>query len=198
LSKWYGKRWENHCLQQKSTCAPFSFDLVSAHIPAGLWFRFLTKQTTRASYTRRQIMRIACALPQPYSCALSTFPRSAITFHEYVVHDMLSVSYRWPPQCDVTACFRHLRNAYEQARSVNMDETNLLNNSKLPLEVRCNPMDMFKRLGCTDTDMLSWLESARLGNVRFRDKDGYSRTTLHSFTNVPCRSEVLTPGNTSY
>ncbi|KAK9804206.1 hypothetical protein WJX72_001253 [[Myrmecia] bisecta] len=105
-------------------------------------------------------------------------------------HQEFAKEGRWPVQCNVDACQRHLWNAYELARGMAIHILGLTKPEHI------EPMLLMTRLGSNNPAALEWLATADMGSLRFHPRMPYQQQLFHSFGNVPARKEILTPGTT--
>ena len=100
----------------------------------------------------------------------------------------------FPNGCDVQACKERLLEMFENTRGVKFHYAQL--QSKFSQE---NPMDVFRRLGNTLPETLSWYQQAKRkpGSVFVDFKPvPYDACKLHSYTSQVVKAEILTPATT--
>eukprot|EP00798_Chlamydomonas_sp_ICE-L_P029353 gene29353-12439_t len=105
----------------------------------------------------------------------------------------MHLAYRYPPQVDVKQAQRLLQTAYENRRGLPMRTEFMLNWSAERI-LESERHQLIKRLGGNDKESFEWYFTAQIGSTRTRTKTPYNSTVIQSFSNVPVRSEVLTPG----
>ena len=98
----------------------------------------------------------------------------------------------YPAGCDVAKCKERLRSMYETTRSIKLHYMHLKSGDFKP-----DMMDVVRRLGNNCPETMDWYYKASKGDInRFEVASLYDPRVLHSYTNEPVRSEILTAGTT--
>ena len=96
----------------------------------------------------------------------------------------------YPAGCDPAKCNERLRSMYETTRSIQLHQMHLKSDDFKP-----DMMDYVRRLGNNCPETLDWYFKASEGEInRFEVAAPYDPRVLHSYSNEPVRSEILTAG----